>query len=535
MNHEKMREQVHTGIDRQCASLTSDPYRVQRVLNMAHEAQTTGGFVVKKKLSVGFVFIMILILTMATALAIGLSNYFDSFASLEDSYGEYEQWPNSAKIRLVQVMVESELPLNLTLVERMESISDEKEAARIADTIITEYFGGDMKMDTYNVMLHELGAFDRWSVEDKAYYSSLLVEYGKHKDDWPMYLLPEEGAPSESEVIQAASDVLIDKFDAALDLNRVSVSYVKNESMYGANPVWIVAIGSAQNIDRSYTVILDAMGNVLTYNAPYEHSYTLETDVLDESRIATPGEWDISEEEAIRIGLEALVDIGVYEDHLQEINVQAYFVYNDRFCSGCEPVWLLHFTMNDEFVYKMVLRHDGTYLASVSADQEFEGVRRDDGGVGADLIDLDFRNMSVEEKAAFSEKWNPIVNEYLSSHPYYPNYNGLMYQATRQVYGIPGEGDMTQEEATQIAQNEILRLGASSNTLMNRRMLYTYDVTEPMNPLWKVLIYHVAFDGMPDEPIASDYISYQVVIDGNTGEILRCIDNTHEGFDGFNK
>ena len=36
MNHEKMREHVHKGIDRQCESLTSDPYRVQRVLNMAH-------------------------------------------------------------------------------------------------------------------------------------------------------------------------------------------------------------------------------------------------------------------------------------------------------------------------------------------------------------------------------------------------------------------------------------------------------------------------------------------------------------------
>ena len=36
MNHEKMREHVHKGIDRQCESLASDPYRVQRVLNMAH-------------------------------------------------------------------------------------------------------------------------------------------------------------------------------------------------------------------------------------------------------------------------------------------------------------------------------------------------------------------------------------------------------------------------------------------------------------------------------------------------------------------
>ena len=40
MNDEKMREQVHQGIDRRCASLSSDPYRVQRVLRAA---QSEGG------------------------------------------------------------------------------------------------------------------------------------------------------------------------------------------------------------------------------------------------------------------------------------------------------------------------------------------------------------------------------------------------------------------------------------------------------------------------------------------------------------
>lgn len=69
MNHEKMREHVHKGIDRQCESLTSDPYRVQRVLNMAHEVPETGGFVMKKKLSIGVIFVIVMILTTITAMA----------------------------------------------------------------------------------------------------------------------------------------------------------------------------------------------------------------------------------------------------------------------------------------------------------------------------------------------------------------------------------------------------------------------------------------------------------------------------------
>jgi len=69
MNHEKMREQVHAGIDRRCASLTSDPYRVQRVLNEVHEAPGTGGFIVNKKLSIGFILVIVMILTTITAIA----------------------------------------------------------------------------------------------------------------------------------------------------------------------------------------------------------------------------------------------------------------------------------------------------------------------------------------------------------------------------------------------------------------------------------------------------------------------------------
>ena len=528
-------KKVQKALNQDAAFIQPNLYLAQRVLNAVNaENIGKGRIVVKKKLSFGFVLLVLMLLSTVTAVAIGLMNYFGSFAALENTYGEYEKWPDSAKVQLVHHMAESGLPLDLNLVEDMESATNEKEAAGIAGTIIDEYFGGDMKLDTYNVMLHELGTFDHWSVEDKAYYTSLLVEYGKYKKDWTMYLLPEEGSISESNVIRIASEVLIDKFDALLDHSSISVSYAQNEEMYGEAPVWIVSIGSTRYEEYTYTVILDSAGNVLTYNAPNETSYSFDTDVVGESRLAAPGEWDISEEEAIRVGLEALADIGGYEDHLQEISVKAYFVYNNRFCGGNEPVWLLHFIMNNESVYKMVLGYDGTYFASVPADQEFEGVWRE-SGIGADLIDLDFRNMNVEEKAAFSEKWNPIVNEYMSSHPYYANYNGLMYQATRQVYGIPGEGDMTQDEATQIAKAEIMRLGASSTTLMNRRILYTYDITDPMNPVWKLLIYHVAFDKMPNDPIDTDYISYQVVIDGNTGTILRSINNTEEGFDGFNK
>lgn len=66
MNHEKMREQVHTGIDRQCASLSSDPHRVQRVLNAA---KSEGGQTVVRKIP-RFVIVMMIVLALSISAAI---------------------------------------------------------------------------------------------------------------------------------------------------------------------------------------------------------------------------------------------------------------------------------------------------------------------------------------------------------------------------------------------------------------------------------------------------------------------------------
>lgn len=66
MNHEKMREQVHTGIDRQCASLSSDPHRVQRVLNTA---KSEGGQTVVRKIP-RFVIVMMIVLALSISAAI---------------------------------------------------------------------------------------------------------------------------------------------------------------------------------------------------------------------------------------------------------------------------------------------------------------------------------------------------------------------------------------------------------------------------------------------------------------------------------
>ncbi len=92
MNHEKMREQVHKGIDRQCASLTSDPYLVQRVLNAA---KPEGGRIVVRKVPFVVVVLMIvLVLSISTAIAAGVISWhrgLEDMLRVTDETKEYYQ------------------------------------------------------------------------------------------------------------------------------------------------------------------------------------------------------------------------------------------------------------------------------------------------------------------------------------------------------------------------------------------------------------------------------------------------------------
>lgn len=272
--------------------------------------------------------------------------------------------------------------------------------------------------------------------------------------------------------------------------------------------------------------------------------YPVELSILSEAAIADPASSALTKEAAIAKGRLHLKEIGYFEYYMDSIQTEAFLIYHDRFIDGDEPVWLLLFYRNNMLIHKMLLNSDGRFLDSVPAYFEFDKIEKietydqhsqfSDEILAANLVDLDFWNMSVEEKAAFSEKWNPIVDEYATLHPDLVDTKGLMYQATRHVYGIPEEGDMSQEKATEIAMQYLLTKGVSIETFPNRRIVYTYDVTDPDNPVWKLLVYHVAFDKITDPCHEFDSISYQVFINANSGEVIYSVDNTEDEFNGFN-
>ncbi len=207
MNQEKLRERVHAGIDRHCAPLTADPYRVQRVLNAASKE---GGVVVKRKVSIVFVLVMILILSGTVALAaIGLGQLYEHVIQKEGQAGIIKDWSAEDKIALIDMMLEAGVELDQTQIEKLHhSELTEEEQDAMAWSIISSYYPArDSILTSVDIIAKEKGPIEKWSLEDRAWLSDMIDQY--QPEDRGRNLIPTDRDICQADVEQMSSEIMV--------------------------------------------------------------------------------------------------------------------------------------------------------------------------------------------------------------------------------------------------------------------------------------------------------------------------------------
>ena len=476
----------------------------------------------KKKLAGVLVCIMVM---LVSASAEDLEDYFRGYAALESNYGAYDaQWPLEAKTQMVRLMLEQSM---ITLdQEEVGSLffddltEDEKNA--LASKIIEAYYKDAMAMNTFNIMLNELGQMEDWPYEAKALYSSLLVEQGKQKQSWDLYLLPTHEDISFEEAEAIAIDTLCEKFsvtrDALLAANVHASFYQKGGDVPDdTEPVWLIAFDDIVHGDGLYYVELSRRGEVLMYKAPNTQLLYDSDDLLAKATPATPGEHDAGAAQVMEDARYLLVEKGwCSEQEAEAMQAEAHFIYHEHFCLGYEPVWLVYLYAEDALQYKGLFGYDGSLIDIVSGEKEFDmSIRKGfyiEEELGVQFMSFDFWGMTHEQRAEFSSKWNPIVDAYLQEHPYYKNHKDWLVDVTRHTYGIPDEMDISEEEARDAARQAIIALGADLDTVGSRPIECYFDITDPNQHKWNLFI------SQPKN--YEDFICYRVVLDAKTGSVL---------------
>ena len=525
MRELKEMDRVQDALDTALAGLRDDPYLAQKVL-----AEAKGGPKVKKKISAALVLAIVLILATVTALAVGLTHYFSGFAALENTYGEYEQWPDSARVELVQVMMESGV-LSTDYADEWAKAQSQAEKETAAERILQDYFEALTYVDTYNVMTRELGPIEQWSDEERALYISLLEQYGRLTDSWPVYQVPGNGDLSRAQAVQQARDAILSKFSISeeeLDALTVDAIFAQEaHNLYGApadEPFWIVEFGYGY----AYRVYMTRAGEMLGIMGPQTEFIRWERGILDGATEAVPGVHDAAREVAVQNARSALTEImNLSEDEVQALDAAAKFVYSDLYClGGKEPVWIVSWSQKGQVLWNVLLGYDGSYMDAEPAGKVFDHIRREDTSL-YDLwdeyrrelgMDESFFNANgdyyydwtLEEKASFYEMWSPIAEAYKAEHPYFDGEGSSIWEWTRNVSGLPDEKAITQDAAIEIALKAISE--KFGRQLSADDMCVFYYVTHPEKPEWRVAN-------------ASNYVT----IDAYTGEVTLVEKRSEEG------
>lgn len=273
MDDKLVRAKVHTAVQQHCATsgVQPNPYLAQRVLAAARDE---GVPVVKKKLSLGLVFILILLLTGTVALAATLlwQDYVPQMKQTEHEMGDYVEWPATRRIQLAKDIVamgyldESEDTLILS-----SETATEQDKAAAADRLmlkLTEL--EDVKeihstLITYAIMGHE----DTWTPEQRVWWNGIVTMYG---DDGATdtLIVPTKDDLSEQDAITIARATIQEAYgfdDAYMSsLHPVANLYTTDERPDYTR--WNIQFkkyreGSSSYVEKVYSAVVDENGEVI--------------------------------------------------------------------------------------------------------------------------------------------------------------------------------------------------------------------------------------------------------------------------------
>lgn len=333
--------------------------------------------VVKNKLSVALILVLVLTLLSTVALAVTLSRqYFEDVAKLQFESGWYEDWGLQEKLAMVDILQE----YGLISEEQAKEMDDEESI----DAFMIERYGveGSDRIDTigiYSILDKELGEIHTWSLEQKAWYTDMMIRVGlltRNNDD-DIFAMPEASDIQPDQAIALAKAAVIEGYGLqpnALDAHQIDVSFETHASDWERKDLhynihfWGEGLGYYScSLTRDGRIMDSTMNKFVlspAEQAEADRQYELEVAAWKAAQPAghyeqwsladkakwlgadngIPSEGDISEAEAVAIAQKRLHDIG-YDLSEHEISVwyklYDYYAVDD---SPQEPFYVVYFT-----------------------------------------------------------------------------------------------------------------------------------------------------------------------------------------------
>lgn len=324
--------------------------------------------VMKKKMSIGLVLAIVLLILTIAALAASQWDAIIGFAlKTEQTQGSFATWSLSDKKALIEIMRQN--GINMTDLPDYENRSDQ-EADELITNWIESHYSGEVASLHYTILEKAKGHPDTWSLEDKAWYSNLLLSAGMLTQGDDVNAVPSSPAVSEEKALQLSDKWLIETYSETQEtldlLDRYTyycyavgvpdnhywyVNYrLKNSeniggTQYGLKITDTVApqiteisriptqaeIDQRQAEDDIELQRHDEWVQQLEAEKGPRHTWSLEDKAIVFPYIyGLPTDGEISEEEAIEIAKAAVIDqLGENPTYFETHEATTFFIIND--------------------------------------------------------------------------------------------------------------------------------------------------------------------------------------------------------------
>lgn len=372
---------------------------------------------VVKKISGAMVLAIVLTLVFTSIAIAATINWYlaaETVAYQEVESGYFDQWDISRKEEFLQQLIEAGLIENNVSVSNALKLQDDGAITRI----ITNWLGlPEDAVSFVSVTERVLGPFSTWSLEDKAWYSSVMLSSERLGDE-AVHLLPTDTDLSQQQALQIAEQSLIDHgLTTQMTLDSCIVDYdfietpdgqrlwvlgfrlplVDDPSGYSPIESFMIAINpDGEVISDNYTGIPLPWNNDDTYPISQnegingfhstdeiravkgeEDHWTLEERAYFISWYGLPNEDDIDEQSAIRIAKETIATKypSIMLDHYR---IVPFFVIDNDIIRDdgiYDTYWRIDFYVSED-------NHSGFTVIIDSQSGEVVSISNNAGGNG---------------------------------------------------------------------------------------------------------------------------------------------------------
>lgn len=344
------------------------------------------------------------------------------------------------------------------------------------------------------------------------------------------------------------------------------LGYIKETAVIGqtltdeeANRIAYEAITAFVGKDAKETGFMDIMqsawGHFDGWTREEQAWYTILMDEIgieqgDKTRYVMP-EGDVTEAEAVAIARREIAEgFGVAQSELDPYEPSAFFEIPEFAEPGDQPFWHIVYVAPESMPRDERIFHDFEVFIHPKTGALYESVesmlaRRGEhipvkpANALTDAINayseraehMPFRMWPIELKAEYSLEVNPMVRAILESG----DLTDLIYGEGPDVeiiarasfdYGMPGEGDLTQEEAFAIAKRTLHKAHDVDEAVFDlyREICVYFDVTDAENPLWKFYFNPKSLSpwelaGGQDDPLRD--LCFKAEVNARTGEVVK--------------